>query len=64
MTVTIGASTDELAVSQRRAAWAARSVASIALLALGLWFGFESLRSPTPVTNLLAPGEEAEDEDD
>ena len=64
MTVTVGPSTDELAISQRRAAWAARSVASIALFALGLWFGFESLRSPTPVTNLLAPGEEAEDEDD
>jgi len=64
MTVTVGPSTDELAVSQRRAAWAARSLASIGLLALGLWFGFDSLRSPTPVTNLLAPGEEAEDEDD
>lgn len=64
MTLTIGPSTDELAVSQRGAAWAARSIASIGLLALGLWFGFESLRSPTPVTNLLVPGEEAEDEDD
>lgn len=38
--------------------WLVRALAEILLLAGGLWSSIESLRSPTPVSNLIAPGEE------
>lgn len=42
--------------------WPIRTMAAALLLALGLWLSLESLRSPTPVSNILAPGEEAEED--
>jgi hypothetical protein len=44
-------------------AWAIRTAAGLALLAAGLWFGLESLRFSEPVSNILRPGEEAEEEE-
>lgn len=55
--------TDTVRISQRGRAWVLRSIASICLMTIGLFMGFESLASPTPVSNTLVPGQEAEDDD-
>lgn len=62
MELTVGASTDTVTTAHRGLAWPIRTAAGMLLLAVGLWLSFESLRSATPVSNILAPGEEAEDE--
>ncbi|MFO0972840.1 MAG: hypothetical protein U1A27_05290 [Phycisphaerae bacterium] len=54
---------DRVRLPHRGWRWLARTCAAYALFAVGAWFQLESLRSPTPVTNLLAPGEEAIDEE-
>jgi hypothetical protein len=43
--------------------WPVRTTTAAVLLAAGLWFGLESLRSSSPVTNILQPGEEGEEID-
>ena len=63
-TLTADGVTDTVRIAHRRRAWVLRSIASICLMACGLYMGLESLSSPTPVSNLLVPGEEADDEDD
>lgn len=63
LTLTIDGVTDTVGVAHRGRAWVIRSIASIALMTIGLFMAFQALVSPTPVTNLLVPGEEAEDED-
>ena len=54
---------DEAEIGHRRWAWVIRSLAAYALFAAGLWYQFEALRSAQPVSNILAPGTEAEDVD-
>ncbi len=56
--------TDEAEIGHRRWAWVIRSLAAYGLFAAGLWYQFEALRSAQPVSNILAPGAEAEDEDE
>lgn len=63
MTLTVDDVTDTIRIAHRGRAWVLRSIASIALMAVGLYMAFQALVSPTPVTNLLVPGEEAEDDD-
>jgi hypothetical protein len=53
---------DTVSISQRGYAWLARTLIGMVLLAAGLWASFESLRSARPVSNVLAPGEEYEEE--
>ncbi len=52
---------DEVTLGQRKTAWIVRTVAAYGLLAAGLWYQLEGLRRSGPVSNILAPGEEAED---
>lgn len=63
MKLTVDGVTDTIHSSHRGLAWPLRTLAAVALLTAGLWLGLESLRSTTPVTNVLAPGEEALEED-
>lgn len=44
-------------------AWAIRSLAALLLLSAGLWASLDSLHRAQPVTNVLAPGEEYEEDD-
>jgi len=55
--------TDTVRIAQRGRAWVMRSIASVGLMALGLFMAFQALSSPTPVSNFLVPGEEADDDD-
>ena len=61
--LTIDGVTDSVRIAHRGRVWVLRSMASIVLMAVGLYMAFQALVSPTPVTNLLVPGEEAEDDD-
>ncbi len=63
LTLTVDGVTDTVRIAQRKKAWVIRSLASIALMTTGLYMAFLALVSPTPVTNLLVPGEEAEDDE-
>ena len=63
MKLTVEGVTDAIHSSHRGLAWPLRTLAALLLLTAGLWLGLESLRSETPVTNVLAPGEEAVEED-
>jgi len=62
MKLSVEGETDTIFSSHRGVIWPLRTLAATALLAAGLWLGFESLRSSTPTTNVLAPGEEAVEE--
>ena len=64
MSLTVRGSTEVITNPHRGYTWPLRTTAAAILLALGLWLSFESLRSPTPVSNILVPGEEAEDEEE
>jgi len=64
MDLTVMGCKDVISIAHRGWAWPIRSLAGVLLLAAGLWLSFESLASPSPVSNILAPGEEAEDEED
>lgn len=63
LTLTVDGVTDTVRIAHRKKAWVIRSIASIGLMTTGLYMAFLALVSPTPVTNLLVPGEEAEDDD-
>jgi hypothetical protein len=63
MKLTVEGVSETVHSSHRGLAWPLRTLAAVALLAAGLWLGLESLRSETPVTNVLAPGEEALEEE-
>lgn len=58
-----GGDVDTVSIGHRRIPWIIRTIAAYILTAAGLWSQFDSLRSATPTTNLLAPGEEATDEE-
>ena len=61
MDLEVRGSKEVIAIGHQGLRWLLRTGAEAVLLALGLWLSFESLRSPTPVSNILAPGEEAEE---
>lgn len=63
MTLTVDGESDKIASPHRGVAWPLRTLAAAVLLAAGLWLGLESLRSPTPTSNVLAPGEEPAEEE-
>lgn len=64
MDLTVRGSTETITNPHRGYVWPIRTTVAAILLALGLWLSFESLRSPIPVSNILAPGEEAEEDDE
>lgn len=43
--------------------WPIRTLAAMLLMAIGLWLSYEPLRSPQPISNVLAPGEAYEEID-
>lgn len=53
-------STEHLSIGHRRYSWLARTIVALLLLVAGAWSGVESLRSSTPVSNILPPGAEYE----
>jgi hypothetical protein len=53
---------DTASISQRGYVWTLRTLVGLVLLAAGLWASFESLRSAQPVSNILAPGEECQED--
>lgn len=63
MNIEVEGSTDRVAITQTGVAWPIRTLIAAVLLAAGLWSSYESLRSASPVTNILAPGEEYDEED-
>lgn len=63
MDVKIRGFRERVIIEHRGFVWPIRTVAAAVLLGLGLWLSFESLRSPVPVSNIIAPGEEAEESD-
>ncbi|MBN1346868.1 MAG: hypothetical protein JXQ73_29520 [Phycisphaerae bacterium] len=64
MALTVRGCSDTVSIDHGGIAWPVRSAAAMVLLAVGLWLSFESLRSPVPVSNVFAQGEEAEEEED
>ncbi|HVP12150.1 MAG TPA: hypothetical protein VMV94_13310 [Phycisphaerae bacterium] len=62
MAMEVGGCRDTVAISQSGYAWLLRTLIGAVLLGAGLWASFESLRSAQPVSNILAPGEEYEEE--
>jgi hypothetical protein len=62
MELTVEGHKDTVAIGHRGYAWLSRTLIGVLLIAAGLWASFESLRSPRPVSNILAPGEEYEEE--
>ncbi len=63
MHLDVDGSSDKVAISHTGLAWPIRTLLAAVLLAAGLWASFESLRSGSPVTNVLGPGEEYEEEE-
>ena len=63
MTLEVEGSKDKVAIGHTGIAWPIRTLVAAILLAAGLWASFESLRSASPITNILAPGEEYEEDD-
>ncbi len=61
MDLTVRECDDHVSINHRGIVWPLRTSGAALLLAAGLWLSFESLRSPAPVSNILAPGEEAEE---
>ena len=59
--ITVGGVTETITSDHKGWIWPVRTTFAAALLFAGLWFSLESLRSPTPVTNFLRPGEEGEE---
>jgi hypothetical protein len=53
--------TEKISIEHRGYAWPIRTLAACLLVMGGLWLSFESLRSPSPVSNILPKGEEYED---
>ena len=61
MTLVVDGQSETVSTDHAGWTWLVRALAEILLLAGGLWSSIESLRSPTPVSNLIAPGEEYEE---
>jgi hypothetical protein len=52
---------ETVTIAHQGLTWPIRTLAAFVLLLLGLWLSFESLRSPSPVSNIIAEGEEYEE---
>ncbi len=52
---------EKVTIAHQGLAWPIRTLAAFVLLALGLWLSFESLRSQSPVSNIIGKGEEYEE---
>lgn len=61
MTLVVDGQSEAISTDHAGWTWLVRALAEILLLAGGLWSSIESLRSPTPVSNLIGPGEEYEE---
>ncbi len=62
-TIVIEGDRDTVSTNLPGYAWAIRSFAGLLLLCAGLWASLDSLRREQPVSNVLAPGEEYEEDD-
>lgn len=58
--LTVGDASETIVTEHRHWIWPTRTLAGMVLLMAGLWFSMESLRRPLPVSNVLQPGEEYE----
>ncbi len=63
MELTVAGETERISNSPRGLLWSARTLMALLLAAAGLWASLESLRWTSPVSNIIAPGEEAEAEE-
>lgn len=63
MRLTVDDQTESIATEHAGWKWLLRSLGEILLVAAGLWSSLEALRSPTPITNLIGPNEEYEEDD-
>lgn len=63
MSLTVGGTTEPIVNDHAGWVWPVRTAAGALLLAAGLWFSLESLRSAVPVANVLKPGEEYIEDD-
>lgn len=61
MNIDVDGVTDLVTVSHKGWAWLLRTIGGVILTALGVWFTADALRSPTPISNTLRPGEEYEE---
>lgn len=57
MEVEVKGIVEEVGIHHRGWVWPLRSLAAFLLSGVGFWLSFESLRSPTSVTNILPAGE-------
>ena len=64
MNLSVGSFTEPVSVQHGGLLWPIRTAIGAMLIAIGLWFSFEALRRPTPVSNILQPGEPFESLDD
>jgi hypothetical protein len=64
MNLSVASHAEPVSVQHGGWLWPIRTLAGAILIAIGLWFSFEALRSPTPVSNILLPGETYESLDD
>jgi len=61
MRITALGLSETVTIAHQGLRWPIRTLAAFVLLLLGLWLSFESLRSPSPVSNIIAEGEEYEE---
>lgn len=61
MSISVFGFSAKVTIAHTGPAWPIRTLAAFALLAMGLWLSFESLRSPSPVSNIIAEGEAYEE---
>ncbi len=64
MDLTVAGSRDTVSIDHRGLIWPIRSSVGMLLLAAGLWLSVESLRRASPVSNVLLPGEEYEEDEE
>jgi len=64
MKIKVAGSTETVSIDDHRGLiWPIRTLVALLLMAIGLWLSYEPLRSPEPVSNVLAPGEAYEELD-
>ncbi len=64
MKTKVGDSTETVSIDDHGGlVWPIRTLAALLLMAIGLWLSWEPLRSPRPISNVLAPGEAYEELD-
>lgn len=63
MPLTVANYTETVSTPHKGWAWLIRSAGGVVLMAAGLWFSLDALRSDRAVSNVIAPGEEFEEID-